>query len=140
MATPATSPDRLLSADERRAPRKAVVDSGLVTVEMCPAGFGLMVNVSERGMAVYTMKNLTPAQDVQVSFMLPGSPRRIECNGTVMWAADSHAGLKLRGLDAQNLGAFKRWIVALPEVASSENPTLQRRLFPEREQQVRAIE
>ncbi len=140
MAATATSPDRLLGADDRRAVRKAVVDSGLVTVEMCPAGFGLMVNVSERGIAVYTMKNLAPAQDVQVSFMLPGSPRRIECNGVVTWAAESHAGLKLEGFDAQSLAAFRRWIATLPEVPSYGDPKLQRRAFPERDQQVRSIE
>jgi TonB family protein len=140
MAAPATSPQRLLMPDDRRAVRKAVVDSGLVTVELCQAGFGLLVNVSERGLAVYTMKKLTPAEDVQVSFMLPGSPRRIECNGQVKWAANSHAGLQLKGLDPQSLSALKRWLATLPQLPAVEDPKLQRRPFPARGEQVHAIQ
>ena len=140
MAASATSPQRIAMADDRRALRKAVVDSGLVSVEMCPAGFGLMVNVSERGMAVYTMKNLASAQELQVSFMLPGSSRRIECNGMVRWSADSHAGLQLHGIDPQSLAALKRWLSTLPELLAIDNPKLQRRLFPARDEQVRAIQ
>ena len=140
MAAPATSPQRLLQADDRHDRRCAVVDSGLVTVEMCPAGFGLMLNVSQHGIGVYTLKNLEPSQQVQISFLVPGSTQIVECNGSVVWAADSHAGLRLSQFREASATALGKWLRNLPQVAGEENPRLQRRSFPIRDEQVRAIE
>src|SRR3954464_8902414 len=110
MATPAATPERLVRSDERTGPRKAVVESGLITVEMCPAGFGLMLNASNNGIGVYTLKNLQAGDDVQVSFLLPGSVQRIDCSGQVRWALDSHAGLHLTHVDERCVSVMEKWV------------------------------
>lgn len=140
MAAPATSTQSLLEGDDRLGIRKAVVDSGMVTVEMCPAGFGLMLNVSERGLAVYTLKSLISGQTVQVSFLIPGSSKRIECIGQVKWAVESHAGLSLSQLDSRSSSALRNWLVTMPETSVPDSPHLLRRKFPVRDEQLRVIQ
>lgn len=140
MAAPAMSPQTLLEADERQSPRREVVDSGLVTVEMAPAGFGLMCNVSERGIGVYTLKNLIPSQVVQVSFFVPGSSKRVECNARIAWAMGSHAGLHIRDFEGDSATALKKWLTTMQPSRKTEKPRQQRRPFPLRDEQVRSIQ
>lgn len=140
MATPARSPERLLRSDERAGVRKAVVDSGLITVEMCPAGFGLMLNVSDHGIGVYTLKSLQAGEEVQVSFLLPGMPKRIDCAGQVRWASNSHAGLHLQHPDPRTDSELRRWISTLPALPAPENPSSHRREFPAFDEQVHDLE
>ncbi|MGZ4789170.1 MAG: TonB family protein [Terriglobales bacterium] len=140
MATPAASPEPLVRSDERFGPRKAVVDAGLVTVEMCPAGFALMLNVSNNGIGVYTLKRLKEGQDLQISFLLPGSVQRIDCTGQVRWAMGDHAGLQLRNIDQRCFSKLQTWIASLPAVAAAPNPVSLRREFPVLDEQVRAME
>src|ERR1700750_2207131 len=137
MATPARSPERLLRSDERAGARKAVGDSGLITVEMCPAGFGLMLNVSDHGIGVYTLKSLQAGEEVQVSFLLPGTPKRIDCAGEVRWDSNSHAGLRLRHADPKTGSDLGRCISTLPALPAPENPSSHRREFPALDEQVR---
>jgi TonB family protein len=140
MATPAASPERLVRSDERTGPRKAVVESGLITVEMCPAGFGLMLNVSHAGIGVYTLKNLKAGDEVQVSFLLPGTVNRVDCAGQVRWAFDSHAGLHLKRVDDRCVANFRKWITALPTISSAADAAGLRRQFPSLETQVEGME
>jgi putative methionine-R-sulfoxide reductase with GAF domain len=119
--------------------RRRVPDSSLITVEMSPAGFGLMFNVSESGFGVYPMANLTPAQAVQISFQLPDSEQRIECPGEVRWANDSHAGIRFHYLDERTSLALGTWIASLPAPLSPKQPRERRREFPVRDEQLKLI-
>ena len=139
MAAFATSPQPLLAEDDRRHVRRRVPDSELITVELSPAGFGLMFNVSESGIGVYPLTELNAGQEVQVSFMLPDSPDRVECPGEVRWSADSHAGVQLKALDDSRASALKQWIATLPSPPATGKPRTQRRKFPVRDEQLHAI-
>lgn len=140
MAAPAATTQAFLGTDDRGTRRKLIGEAALITVEMYPAGFGLLLNVSETGIGVNTLKALTPAQQVQVSFLAPGSPLRIEAIGEVRWASESHAGLRLKQIDPAAAGALRELVASLPETKSAGSPRLQRREFPHRDEQLRLIE
>ena len=140
MAAPAATTQALFGTDDRRTRRKLVGEAALITVEMYPAGFGLLLNVSETGIGVNTLKTLTPTQEVQVSFLAPGSPHRIEAVGEVRWASESHAGLRLKQIDQSAAAALRELVASLPETKSVGSPRLQRREFPHRDDQLRSIE
>jgi TonB family protein len=140
MAASAQTSQRVLGRDDRSHARRAVVDSGLITVELCPVGFGLLLNVSEEGIGLYTLTHVKPGDTVQVSFMPTGLTQRIDCKGELRWAADSHAGVCLRDLDNASAANLRKWIATLPASAHLEDPVANRREFPQLESQVLAIE
>jgi GAF domain-containing protein len=136
----ATSRRFPLENDERRRMRRTVPDASLITVEMSPAGFGLMFNVSQSGFGVYPMTTLTAAQAIQVSFQLPDSEERIECAAEVRWANDSHAGVKFQYLDEKSSAALSSWMSTLAAPVATGPTREQRREFPFRDEQLKAIE
>ena len=127
MASTAAIAQTSSNGDERKLARRSVVECGLVTVEMSPAGFGLMVNVCEQGIGVYTLTTLERGEQVQVLFHVPGSTARVEGLGEVTWAANSHAGLRLKHLNPSGTQPFTRWIGSLPEIPRVADPLMQRR-------------
>jgi putative methionine-R-sulfoxide reductase with GAF domain len=140
MAVMVTSRRFPLEGDERLRMRRAVPDSSLITVEMSPAGFGLLYNISENGFGVYPMTTLAPAQVVQVSFHLPDSAEAIECAGEVRWATDSHAGVEFQYLDEKSSAALSSWMSTLTSPPAIIPTREQRREFPVRDEQLKAIE
>ncbi|HUN88878.1 MAG TPA: TonB family protein [Terriglobales bacterium] len=141
MSATAAASERLIAADDRRARRKSVGDSDLITVvELKPFGFALLRNVSETGIGVDTLNSLTPGQDQHVSFLLPDSPQPIECTGEVRWATDNRAGLRLTDYNDDALAALRKWISKLPDSSLTTDPCLHRREFPRRDDQLQEIE
>jgi TonB family protein len=127
MAASAVGVSNYSGGGERQLGRRSVMDCGLVTVEMSPAGFGLMVNACEKGIGIYTLTSLERGQQVQVLFHVPGSSNRVEGLGEVTWSGNSHAGLRLKQFKPSSEAPFKRWVASLPEMPKVENPLAQRK-------------
>lgn len=135
MATPAPQ-----FRDERRGRRKAVGEAGLITVEMNPVGFGLMLNVSRTGMSVFTLNRVQPGDQVQISFSPPRTTLKIEAIARVSWTADGNAGLHIHKIRRDSLEAMNSWIASLPDLPTSSQGIVLRGQRPVIETQIRAIE
>jgi len=107
---------------ERRAsPRRSVVDRRLVTVNLDKKDAGLMVDISESGMAVQALAHLKPGADTFLQFELPGAAARIEASGTIAWADEisGRAGIRFHGLSEASRACLQEW---LDREASQDRP------------------
>src|SRR5215475_10728557 len=103
-------------SERRKKPRKSATNLSLVTVEMEPNGFGLMLDVSEGGAGVQVMSRIEPGTNVQIAFRLPEVDTPIEGSGVITWC-DGHGRVgvefqQLKDLAGQQL---KQWVNSLPE-------------------------
>src|SRR3954465_900067 len=128
--------------ERRRKSRKSAGDLCLVTVEMEPAGFGLMLDVSEGGLGVQVMNQVEPGTNVQIAFKVPELAARIEGSGVVSWYdGDGRVGIRFQQIEENCAKELKRWIDSLPESSISEPvPAPPKRTEPDLREQVRAIQ
>src|SRR3954466_8525057 len=116
MADPATASEarHSIRRNYRASRRKSVVDLSLVTVEMKPAGFGLMLDVSEGGLGVQVMNQVEPGTNVQIAFKVPELAARIEGSGIVSWYdGDGRVGIRFQQIEENCAKELKRWIDSL---------------------------
>ena len=123
--------------DERRAaPRRNVMDRRLVTVNLDNKDAGLMVNLSEAGMAVQALARIKPGAATSLQFELPDTPNRIEANGTVVWVdpASGRAGIRFESLSEAAAGYLRKWLwlAAQDRPAARPAPSAPPSLAPER--------
>jgi TonB family protein len=128
--------------EQRRKSRKSAEDLCLVTVEMEPAGFGLMLDVSESGVGVQVMNRIEPGTDVQIAFKVPELAARIEGSGVITWCdGDGRVGIRFQQLKGQSGDHLKQWVDSLPESTIHEPlEVAPRRTQPVLREQVRAIQ
>jgi len=126
--------------DERLGRRKAVVEQGLITVEMNPVGFGLMLNISRTGMAVFTLNRVEPGAQVHILFSPPRTELKVEAIASVRWTCDGNAGLHIHKIRRESMEAMNNWIASLPELPSPFDGMTHRGRRPFFETQLRAIE
>ncbi len=101
------------AAGERRAsPRRNVMDRRLVTVNLDNKDAGLMVNLSEAGLAVQALARIKPGAATSLQFELPDTANRIEASGTVVWVdpASGRAGIRFESLSEAAAGCLKKWL------------------------------
>jgi len=101
------------AADERRAAaRRNVMDRRLVTVNLDNTDAGLMVDLSEKGMAVQALARIKPGANTSLQFELPDTANRIEARGTVVWvdAASGRAGIRFESLSEAAAGYLRKWL------------------------------
>src|SRR5947209_4873810 len=117
MPQPTSAPDtRHTMRRIRRSRRKSVLDLSLVTVEMDPAGFGLMLDVSEDGLGVQVMNKIKPGTEVQIKFDVPESSTRVEASGIVTWYdGEGRVGLSFQKIKDDATAVLRQWIDTLPE-------------------------
>jgi len=107
--------------ERRRKLRKSAEDLCLVTVEMGPAGFGLMLDVSEGGLGVQIMNRVEPGTNVQIAFKVPELASRIEGSGVVTWCdGDGRLGIRFQQLKDSSDKQLQQWIDSLPEATVHE--------------------
>jgi len=140
MAASASKINGANGRDERRSHRKAVAEAGMVTVELSPSRFGLMLNISKAGMAVYTLNNLQVGQQLQISFTPPRSKTKIEAIGEVSWASDGNAGLHIQKIRRGSLETLTKWLASLPDLPTPSDGIGYRGKRPLFESQIRSIE
>jgi TonB family protein len=116
-ASPAT-------ADRRAHPREKV--SALAYVDLGPANGGLLLNLSEGGLALATATRLVGEKLSGIRVELPDLPERIEVCGRVVWRAESkkEAGIKFVDLSADAAESIKTWI-ATQELAETQKDAKQ---------------
>jgi hypothetical protein len=96
------------------------MDRRLVTVNLDNKDAGLMVDLSEAGMAVQALARIKPGAVTSVQFELPDTAARIEASGTVAWVDESsgRAGIRFHSLPEAARACLKEWLKA-----SQDRPT-----------------
>jgi TonB family protein len=100
-------------APERRAaPRRNVMDRRLVTVNLDNKDAGLMVDISEAGMAVQALARIKQGAATSMQFELPDTVTRIEATGTVAWVdtTSGRAGIRFENLPEASATLLKEWL------------------------------
>jgi hypothetical protein len=106
-----TQSERVSRAAESRGHRRVKVHS-LAYVELGDGNAGLILNISETGMAVQAVQMLTSNHLPKMQFRLPKTDTLIEASGKVIWQIRSkkEAGIAFSGLSDKSRGAIKAWI------------------------------
>jgi CheY-like chemotaxis protein len=83
---------------------------------------GIILNVSQKGLAIQTTETLTCGQIVYVSFLLPDTFDLIESMAQVMWVdVSGRAGIEFRTIGDRDQESLSRWVW---ERARRRNPEL----------------
>ena len=88
------------------------MDRRLVTVSLDNKDAGLMVDVSEAGMAVQALARIKAGAATSLQFELPDTAGRIEASGTVAWVDETsgRAGIRFHSLPEAAAATLKEWI------------------------------
>ncbi|MFZ3211511.1 MAG: PilZ domain-containing protein, partial [Terriglobales bacterium] len=76
---------RTVAGERRASARQNVMDRRLVTVNLDNTDAGLMVDLSEKGMAVQALARIKAGANTFLQFELPDTANSIEARGTVVW-------------------------------------------------------
>ena len=100
------------AAERRGAPRRNVLDRRLITVNLDNKDAGLMVDLSEAGMAVQALARIKPGASTSLQFELPDTASRIETSGTIAWVdtTSGRAGIRFHGLPEASAARLKEWL------------------------------
>ena len=107
---------------ERRAcRRKNVMDRRLVTVNLDNTDAGLMVDISEAGIAVQALARIKQGATTFLQFELPDTAARIEAKGTVAWVdtTSGRAGIRFHKLDEAAAASLREWLGSQPSQKES---------------------
>ena len=101
-------------AENRAHPRLQV--HSLAYVELSDENAGLILNISETGIAVQAVQVLTTNQLPRIRFRLPGTAIPIEAAGKLVWQIRSkkEAGIEFIGLSDATRAQIRNWIAAEP--------------------------
>jgi TonB family protein len=104
---------------ERRAnQRKSLLDVSLITVDLTPGAYGLMLDISETGARVQAMGSVEPGRNVQIAFHVPALSKRIEGIGSIKWSdEDGRVGVRFESLTNASTEELRHWINSLPQAA-----------------------
>jgi TonB family protein len=125
---------------ERRNCRRQQV-SPLAYLDLGPTNGGIVVNVSEGGMAVHTVVPLTRGRILPIRFQLPRTGKSIDVLGQIAWMAegDKEAGIEFVNLPPESRSLIRSWLdeaVARESVGDFGRPAKKRgevvELFPNR--------
>ncbi len=108
-------------AERRACRRRNVMDRRLVTVNLDNTDAGLMVDISEAGMAVQALARIKQGATTTLAFELPDSAMRIEAKGTVAWVdtTSGRAGIRFHKLDEAAAATLKEWLGPQPSQKES---------------------
>jgi TonB family protein len=96
---------------ESRAHTRADVHS-LSYIELGDGNAGIVLNISETGLAIQTIQILSSDEFSQMTFRLPRTGKLIEASGKVVWQirAKKQAGIEFVGLSDAARTAIKSWM------------------------------
>jgi TonB family protein len=97
-------------SDHRANPRVNV--HSLAYVELGDANAGLILNISETGMAIQAVQMLTSDNLPQMQFRLPKTETMIQVSGKVVWQIKSkkEVGIEFTALPEQARQTIRKWI------------------------------
>ena len=86
------------------------------------------VNISEGGMAVSTFVPLSPGEEVQVRFAIPGHEVTFLAESTVCWLKTNHLGIRFVSLSPEHKSELQDWLSqkleeTLPEFVAGKFPS-----------------
>lgn len=125
--SPTLQPTGVGVVPERRAcPRRSVVDRRLITVNLDNRDAGLMVDLSEAGMAVQALARIKQGATTFLQFELPNTATRIEATGTVAWVdtTSGRAGIRFQKLDEAAAASLKAWLGSEPLSKATTSATV----------------
>src|SRR2546423_8850545 len=95
MATMTAGLGNKTSATERRGNSRTRVDGHLQLVNLGPENGGLMLDLSEGGLALQAVFPVMPELEIPVNFLLPNTDIRIDAKAQIAWGRNSkHVGLQ----------------------------------------------
>src|SRR5271168_2906582 len=100
-----------LDATERRLHPRHPVKS-LAYLDIGPDNGGIVVNISEGGLAIHAVSGLPPEPVIDLRIQLPRSTRRLEARGKVAWASGSRkdAGVEFIDLAEEARLGITEWL------------------------------
>lgn len=102
--------------ERRKFPRKNVIGSGLISVDVEPqVSSALLVDISEGGFALQNLKAMDPGDTRDISFRLPDTVTKIKMSAIVVWTDGERAGLRVLRME-DSTPALTRWIQTLPDI------------------------
>jgi TonB family protein len=115
-----------LDATERRQHARHQVKS-LAYLDIGPDNGGIVLNISEGGLAVHAVSVLLPEPEIALRIQLPRSTKRLEARAKVAWTTGSKkdAGVEFIDLPEEARLEIREWLSAenAPEPAYIERPS-----------------
>lgn len=97
--------------ERRRYHRKNVVDRQLVTVDLGGGRAGILIDLSEDGMAIQPFLPLKVGLRLQFEFDLPRGFGRVSGEGSVMWTGRTgRTGIRFLQLSDRSWSHVERWV------------------------------
>ena len=102
------------SQDRRSNSRKRV---GLLQmVNLGAENGGLMLDLSEGGLALHAVYPVAPEPEIPINFLLPNTDIRIEAKAQVAWGGHSkQVGLQFTDMPASTLQQVRDWLNSTPQ-------------------------
>lgn len=99
-----------LATESRAYPRVKV--HSLAYIELGEANAGLILNISETGIAIQAVEILSPSYFPRMQFRLPKTEAPIQVAGKLIWQIKPRkvAGIEFEGLSEQTRLAIRKWI------------------------------
>src|SRR4051812_9435681 len=107
-------PKNAPSAAPRQAPRAPMVGPKPVKVDLGPAGAGLVINVSEGGVAVQSLAPLKRGAEVPLRINVPNSSNPLQASGIVAWSEpNGTAGIRFTDINENRQKELRGWLNSL---------------------------
>jgi hypothetical protein len=106
--------NHLKIGERRRHPR--ILVSPQTFIRLGEHSAGIILNISEGGLALTSAEILTADHVTQMQFQLPGSREWIEVNGEIAWIIKSktEAGIRFVNLPENTRKKIRKWISQKP--------------------------
>jgi hypothetical protein len=103
--------ENYLEIGERRRHKRILV-SPQTFIKLGEHSAGIILNISEGGLALTSAEILTTDHLAPMRFQLPGSQERIETNGEIAWITRSktEAGIRFANLQKDSRKKIRKWI------------------------------
>jgi PilZ domain/Gram-negative bacterial TonB protein C-terminal len=113
------------SSDRRARVRRS--PSAVAYLEVGEGNGGIVLNVSETGMAIAAAQSFVETQIPSLTFRLPQLDRTFQASGEIMWRSESQksAGIRFTNLPEPDRAQIRNWIRA--EIVAAELQTPQER-------------
>src|SRR5205085_1752898 len=108
--------DHSKSGDDRRAQARTRIEGLLQLVDLGPENGGLMLDLSEGGLAVQAVYPVVPQTEIPVNFLLPNTDIRIDAKAHVAWGGHSkQVGLRFTDVPDGARQQIRDWLNSAPQ-------------------------
>lgn len=110
--------------DRRRSVRRGV--KSLAYIDLGNGTGGIVLNMSEGGVAIHSAVTLTSRELPSIRFQLPNSPEWVAAGGDIAWldAKRKEAGVRFATMPAPVRAHIREWIASASEDSAAGAPTI----------------